>query len=69
MTTDQTTNPTNPTTAPDTFPPRTSEVPTKPASVGTGDESHLDQVADRMAHKAAKTEQNYDKTNNQLFNK
>jgi hypothetical protein len=66
MTTDV--NP-NPSDGAATFPPRTSEVPTRPASVGTDDENGADKTADRMAHKAAKTEQNFDKDNSQLFNK
>jgi hypothetical protein len=66
MTTDVNTNPSN---APSTFPPRTSEVPTKPATTGQGDEDRADKTADRMAHKGAKTEQGFDKDNSQLFNK
>ena len=59
----------NPATGAATFPPRTSEVPTKPASVGTGNEDVADQTADRLAHKGASTEQNFDKDNSQLFSK
>ena len=66
MTTDV--NP-NPSTGAATFPPRTSEVPTKPAVTGEGSEDGADKTADRMAHKGAKTEQNFDKDNSQLFSK
>jgi hypothetical protein len=66
MTTDVNTNPSN---APSTFPPRTSEVPTKPPTTGTGNEDRAEKTADHMAHKGAKTEQDFDKDNSQLFTK
>lgn len=66
MTIDRTSNPS---TAGSTFPPRISEVPTKPAVAGETTEDRAEKTADRLAHKSAKDEQDFDRDNNSLFSR
>jgi hypothetical protein len=66
MTTDRTSNPS---TGSSKFPPRVNEVPTKPAVGGEKSEDRADQVADRLAHKGAKDQQDFGRDNNKLFSK
>lgn len=62
------TNP-NPSTGPSTFPSKPAQVPTTPGVLEKEGDARVDQVANRLAHKGAKAEQNFDKENETLFNK
>jgi hypothetical protein len=69
MTTDN--NP-NPADEPITFPPNPTQLPAKPGlPEREGDErvDRVDQIADHLAHKGAKTEQTFDNENGKLFSK
>jgi hypothetical protein len=66
MTTDRTSNPS---TGASTFPPRVTEVPTKPAVTGEKADDRAEKTADRLAHKGAKDEQDFDRDNNKKFTK
>lgn len=65
MTTDNNPNPSN---APSTFPPDTTQVPTHPGVVAP-DTDAAEQTADRLAHGANKTSQDFDRDNANLFSK
>jgi hypothetical protein len=64
MTTD---NKLNPSTGASTFPP--SPRPTAPGASGNKGDQKIDQTANRLAHKGAKKEQEFDKENNTLISK
>jgi hypothetical protein len=64
MTTDNNPNPAN---EPATFPPIPKESPTKPGLPDEEGDKKIQQVADRLAHKGAKREQDFDKDNTKLF--
>jgi hypothetical protein len=66
MTTDINPNPAN---EPTTFPPNPTQVPTKPGLPAKEEVGKTDQVADHLAHKGAKAEQDFDKDNSKLFSK
>jgi hypothetical protein len=69
MTTD---NKVNPASGPSTFPPRKTEVPTHPGvtqPVDTENKSGANEIANRLAHKANKTEQEFGRENSNLFSK
>jgi hypothetical protein len=61
----------NPSSGPSTFPPRTTEVPNHPhvTQPTEAEESVAEKVANRLAHKANKTEQQFDSDNSNLFSK
>lgn len=59
----------NPKNEPITFPPHPAQAPTKPGLPDTEGDKRVDQVADRLAHKGAKAEQEFDKENSKLFSK
>jgi hypothetical protein len=67
MTRDNTPNP-----VPTAFPPQPTELPTRPGlPEREGDEKvdGAEKVADHLAHKGAKAEQDFDKENSKLFSK
>lgn len=66
MTTDLNPNPAN---EPATFPPNPTQAPTKPGLAGKKEVDKADQVADHLAHKGAKAEQDFDKENSKPFSK
>jgi len=68
MTTD---NKLNPSSGPSTFPSRTTEVPNHPAVAKPEktEESSAEKIANRLAHKANKTEQEFEGDNSNLFSK
>lgn len=69
MTTDNNPNPSN---EPVTFPPNPTQAPTAPGlpeKEGDKKTEKIDQEADHLAHQGAKTEQNYDQENSNLFSK
>jgi hypothetical protein len=66
MTPDRTSNPS---TGSSTFPDRPTENPAKPANTGEKSEDRGERTADRLAHKGAKDQQDFDRDNNQLFSK
>jgi hypothetical protein len=60
----------NPSNEPVTFPPNPTQAPTNPGlPEREGDDARLQQVADHLAHKGAKAEQNFDTDNSKLFSK
>ncbi len=62
----------NPTEDPVAFPPNPTQLPTTPGlPEKEGDEKvdHAEQIANHLAHKSAKAEQDFDKENSKLFNK
>ena len=62
----------NPANEPNTFPPNPTQLPTKPGlPEKEGDEKvdRVDQIADHLAHKGAKTVQDFDRENGKLFSK
>ena len=68
MTTD---NQANPSSGPSTFPPRGSDVPTHPGVTNPSEteKSGANEIANRLAHKANKTEQDFGRENSNLFHK
>jgi hypothetical protein len=58
-----------PANEPAAFPPNPKLTPTKPGLPATEGDEKIDQVADRLAHKGAKTEQEFDQENGQIFSK
>ena len=66
-----TNNKLNPSAGPSTFPRRTTEVPTHPAAVQPKDteKSDAEKIANRLAHKANKAEQEFESDNGNLFSK
>jgi hypothetical protein len=69
MTTDINPNPAN---LPATFPPNPTQAPAKPGlPEKEGDEKvdRVDQIADHLAHKGAKAEQEFDNENSKVFSK
>jgi hypothetical protein len=56
----------NPSDGANTFPPKERQTPTAGGAAQT-DKSGVDTVANRLAHKGAKAEQNFDKENGKLF--
>jgi hypothetical protein len=59
----------NPANEPSTFPPNPKQMPSKPGLPPTEGDKKVEQVADHLAHKGAKTEQEADKENGKLFSK
>ena len=59
----------NPANEPATFPPSPQQKPTKPGLPAAEGDNKVDQVADRLAHKGAKTEQAFDTESGKLFSK
>jgi hypothetical protein len=61
----------NPSSGPSKFPSRTTEVPSHPAAVHPAEteKSDAEKIANRLAHKANKTEQKFDDDNSNLFSK
>lgn len=62
----------NPNPAHETFPSNPAQLPTKPGlpeKEGDAKVDCADQVADHLAHKGAKSEQDFDKENSKLFSK
>ena len=62
----------NPNPAQETFPPNPVKLPTNPGLSEKEDDAkadRTDQVADHLAHKGAKVEQDFDKENSKLFSK
>jgi hypothetical protein len=69
MTTDNKPNPAN---NPTTVPPKPTQLPTRPGLPEREGDEKLDgaqQIADHLAHKGAKAEQDFDKDNSKLFSK
>ena len=66
MTTDN--NP-NPSSAPSTFPPKSTQVPTHPANVPPADTDAANETANRMAHNANKTHHDYEREHAKPFSK
>ncbi len=66
MTPDRTSNPS---TGSSTFPDRATENPAKPANTDEQSENRAERTADRLAHKGAKDEQDFDRDNNKPFSK
>jgi hypothetical protein len=64
MTTD---NKLNPSTGASTFPP--SPRPTAPGLPGKKGDEKIDQIANRLAHKGAQREREFDKDNNTVISK
>jgi hypothetical protein len=66
MTTDNQPVPAN---EPATFPPTPKQTPTVPGLPEKEGDEKVDQIADRLAHKGAQREQEFDKENNNLISK
>jgi len=64
MVTDNNPNPAN---GPATYPPNLKEMPAKPGLPDREGDKKINDVADRLAHKGAKREQDFDKDNTKLF--
>jgi hypothetical protein len=60
---------TKPASEPVTFRPNPTQAPTKPGLPEKKADEKVDQVADRMAHKGAKAEQEFDNENSKPFSK
>ncbi|HEY1902709.1 MAG TPA: hypothetical protein VGG56_09780 [Terracidiphilus sp.] len=66
MTTDLNPNPAN---EPTTFPPKPTQAPAKPGLRAKEEVDKADQIADHLAHKGVKVEQDFDKENSKPFSK
>lgn len=66
MTPDRTSNPSTGSSA---FPDRSTENPAKPDTAGEKGGDRAERTADRLAHKGAKDQQDFDRDNNKPFTK